>query len=415
MKRRITAVIALLAVMAVFTGTALAGDVEFCTSSATDCVAIDNPIPGLDLPGDSVIVFFHAAKLNPDNVQNHATYKYSVVVTKVTPTGSVPTNDVVLMRNGNDITGQTFVPDNTIYTDPTPITIIVKDTAPIGSEYDLSLNAETDGIGKPIDKQTASRQIKLIRPNTTLTKTPDSSSGGPRTVTYTYEEKNTGNVNLTNVRVDDDKCSPVDPILKANGKNAGDANDDSLLNPGETWKFTCQKSYNDPGTYINNATGHGNPIINGRVIDEDITYPVFPTERASTTITVGGECKDRCKVVGWGTLGTKAAPELKFKIFAYTGFLPKGTVEVEDNAGNKIVATEINSVKTNKNVDPKTGEITGKATFNGDPVDFVVNVKDGGEPTYGPYVSKDWFKISVPAKTYTKEGTLTSGDLQVIY
>ncbi|NJD77170.1 MAG: hypothetical protein FIB08_08775 [Candidatus Methanoperedens sp.] len=120
------------------------------------------------------------------------------------------------------------------------------------------------------------------------------------------------------------------------------------------------------------------------------------------------------KVVGWGTLGNKVAPELTFKIWAYSNFMPKGTVEAEDDAGNKIKATQIDSVLTDKTVNPMTGEIKGKAMFNNEgPYDFVVMVTDGGEPA-SPYASKDTFDISIPAKNYHKSGTPTSGDLQVI-
>ncbi|HEY9205334.1 MAG TPA: hypothetical protein VIO58_05385, partial [Candidatus Methanoperedens sp.] len=124
----------------------------------------------------------------------------------------------------------------------------------------------------------------------------------------------------------------------------------------------------------------------------------------------------RGKVVGWGTLGHKAAPELTFKIFAYTEFISKGTVETEDDAGNKIKATEINSVITNRNVNPMTGEIKGKATFNGaGPYDFLVKVTDGGDPSRAPYVSQDTFEISIPTNNYHKQGGLTAGNMQVIY
>ncbi len=56
------------------------------------------------------------------------------------------------------------------------------------------------------------------------------------------------------------------------------------------------------------------------------------------------------------------------------------------------------------------------AMFNDEgPFDFTVEVTDGGDPGRAPYVGKDTFDISIPAKSYHKSGTLTSGNLQVIY
>ncbi len=415
MKRRITTVIALLAVMVALTGIAAAGDLILINPTTN----LPFPVQLIEIqtPGDSITGNFQA-NLNSGFVNQGLDYKFTVDITAGNP------NDLEITRDSAVLNGQVVNPLNDfqslgadVYKDPKMTTIKVKETAPLGAIYEFVIKLELVNPQNGVtDQQSFSRQITLISPNSKLTKTVDKTNVTPgETVTYTYTESNTGNVNLTNVRVDDDKCSPVNPTLKANGKNIGDANDDGLLNPSETWTYTCEATITANTT--NTATGHGNPIVDGRIIDIDIAPPQFPAERASVTVNVNKteECKDRCKVVGWGTLGNKAAPELTFKIFAFTKFMPKGTVEAEDDAGNKIVATEINSVKTNKNANPMTGEIKGKAMFNNEgPFDFVVMVTDGGQPT-SPYVSKDKFDISISAKNYHKSGTLTSGDLEVIY
>lgn len=119
------------------------------------------------------------------------------------------------------------------------------------------------------------------------------------------------------------------------------------------------------------------------------------------------------KVVGWGTIGPRASPEKTFKIFAYTLFMPKGTVEVHDNVENlDIVATQIDSVLTDMKSTPMTGTITGKATVNGaGPYDFTVQVIDAADPGAGA----DMFTIDVSSPTpYHNSGTLSMGDVNVV-
>ena len=61
--------------------------------------------------------------------------------------------------------------------------------------------------------------------------TPFPLGGGD--VTYTYTVTNPGVVALNNVTVTDDKCAPVSRI-------SGDVNSNHLLEPSETWTYTCQ-------------------------------------------------------------------------------------------------------------------------------------------------------------------------------
>jgi hypothetical protein len=232
--------------------------------------------------------------------------------------------------------------------------------------------------------ETASATVKVITPNTTLTKTVDKSTVTPgETVTYTYNEKNTGDVNLTNVRVDDDKCSPVDPVLGSDGiHNIGDTNPmDNLLNPGETWQFTCKATITN--TTTNTATGHGNPIINGQVSNIDITFPDFPAERAQTTVTIKTPCPSgECKFKTWGLLGNVANPEKKFEMLFFSPIPnggPQGSMTVEDNNLNMTIqSTQVTSIVTDKNAG--TGTATGRAHVTGGPhpgdYDFTVNVVD---------------------------------------
>src|SRR5262245_19052986 len=79
-------------------------------------------------------------------------------------------------------------------------------------------------------------QFNTCRPSTQLTKSASPTeiiTGG--SVTYTYKEKNDGNVVLTDPFVTDDKCSPVTYV-------SGDTNNNGDLDPAEEWTFTCTKT-----------------------------------------------------------------------------------------------------------------------------------------------------------------------------
>ena len=73
-------------------------------------------------------------------------------------------------------------------------------------------------------------------------------------VTYTYDVTNTGTTPVSNVQVVDnigtaanpDNITPT-PSLKSNGDNVGDANNNGVLDPGETWVYT--NTINESGDY----------------------------------------------------------------------------------------------------------------------------------------------------------------------
>ena len=100
-----------------------------------------------------------------------------------------------------------------------------------------------------------------------VTTLPD--DGGP--VTYTYVVTNTGDVELSNVSVSDDKCAPVTYV-------SGDTNDDELLDLTEAWTFTCTTTLTDTTTNTATATGHDGDT---KVTDDDqatVTVAMPPAE-----------------------------------------------------------------------------------------------------------------------------------------
>jgi hypothetical protein len=70
-------------------------------------------------------------------------------------------------------------------------------------------------------------------------------------VTYTYTVTNPGVVAMHNVAVTDNKCSPVSYA-------SGDANSNGLLDPGETWTYTCKTNVQASTRNVATAEGKAN-------------------------------------------------------------------------------------------------------------------------------------------------------------
>jgi hypothetical protein len=123
--------------------------------------------------------------------------------------------------------------------------------------------------------ETAANSVTVINPSTVLTKA--ASPSAVVTVAYTYTEQNDGNDPLSppggsNPPVAADRSKFVtDPGCTGNGgtiayaatqpSGKGDVNNNNILDPGETWSFTCTATYNVSGTgtstFTDTATGHG--------------------------------------------------------------------------------------------------------------------------------------------------------------
>jgi hypothetical protein len=95
-----------------------------------------------------------------------------------------------------------------------------------------------------LDERTTA-EFSVVNPSTTLVKTASAA------VTYTYQETNDGNGDISDVSVSDPVCGTVvgtpgvnvgdNSVIEANF-NIGDSNHDTKLNHGETWTFTCTKT-----------------------------------------------------------------------------------------------------------------------------------------------------------------------------
>lgn len=96
----------------------------------------------------------------------------------------------------------------------------------------------------------------IIHPSTVFTKTADPTSGvAPLTVTFTYTEHNDGDVPLTDVTVTDLNNPGCGPFTASGPNRQPDApgDNDNLLEPSETWKWTCVVIFSSTGTFTNTA------------------------------------------------------------------------------------------------------------------------------------------------------------------
>jgi uncharacterized repeat protein (TIGR01451 family) len=119
----------------------------------------------------------------------------------------------------------------------------------------------------------ASASVTVVNPSTKLTNTAATVSPDPAhandNVTFTFFEKNDGDVALTSpgVTTDDANCVNATSTLKTGDThNVGDANNDGILDIGEEWTFTCTTSFTTAGTKTVTATGHGS------VLGVDVTF-----------------------------------------------------------------------------------------------------------------------------------------------
>ena len=110
-------------------------------------------------------------------------------------------------------------------------------------------------------------------------------------VTSSYAATNPGNTPLAQVQVVDDKCDDLTAVLAPGaGTNIGDVDENSLLDPGEEWLFTCQRAVTvsrgalGAHTLINTATVTGLDPAGGLQIatatdDVDLYIPEIDLEK----------------------------------------------------------------------------------------------------------------------------------------
>lgn len=126
---------------------------------------------------------------------------------------------------------------------------------------------------------------------------------GGGVVTYTEKITNPGAVALSNVKLTDDKCSPLNYI-------SGDANNDSKLDINETWIYTCQINLSKTTTNTAVASGDANGLSakDFAIATVVVAVPKLP----NTGLPPEGESTPWTTILIAGILGIVSASLLVF-------------------------------------------------------------------------------------------------------
>jgi len=113
---------------------------------------------------------------------------------------------------------------------------------------------------------------KLVDGEDAVTVTPGAD------VTYTYAATNTGNTDLVDVTLTDDTPPCAVPVRGADDPG----NDDEVMQPGETWTWSCTASPSE--AVLNTATVTGTPQLPGGGAFPDPNPPVTATDVAAVDL-----------------------------------------------------------------------------------------------------------------------------------
>ena len=189
----------------------------------------------------------------------------------------------------------------------------------------------------------ASASVNITDPGLVLTKDSDQDlvfAGSE--VTYSYTAQNTGTADLRNDTgaagwVTDDQCSPVEQVLDVAGtNNVGDVNTDDLLNPGETWQFSCtavitEDTLNVAGIEAQSVGPTGNPIGDPLIrAAVDLVQVVDPAIQITKTALVPVVLDPDATPVAGPDVPTPRQAEYLFEV-ANLGTVPLSDVEVADD------------------------------------------------------------------------------------
>ncbi len=146
---------------------------------------------------------------------------------------------------------------------------------PDNPAFDLDPIGQEIGTCKVYNSYDYAPEIAVTKVNTPADSSNNTNVRGdldpPAVVTSSYVVTNPGNTPLDNISVTDDKCGPVEPVL-ASGSNQGDTNRDGKLDPGEAWKYTCDRK-----AQTSQGPAGGITVVN--------TVDVLGTDPAGTVVT----------------------------------------------------------------------------------------------------------------------------------
>ncbi len=232
------------------TGTAQDNDENTVTGKDTADVKISDVLPTIKVDKTAGATSVHSG----DSV----TYTYAVSNLSVEPLRDVAVADdkcSPVTQTGGDT-------DDDELLDLTEVWTFTCTTKLTGTTTNIATGTGKDDEGNTAtDTDTAT--VSVVDPKVVIDKVAALTqiSVGD-SVTYTYTVTNPGNAPLADVTVTDDKCGPVT-------LTGGDTDNDALLDPGETWKFTCTATLSSPGQITNTGTVKGKDPIGLEVTATD--------------------------------------------------------------------------------------------------------------------------------------------------
>jgi hypothetical protein len=168
---------------------------------------------------------------------SEVTYTYTVTNTGSTPLLNVTVTDdkcapVEYTAGDTDTNEALGLTETWTFTCKAVLNQTTENTAVATGEDRLGQQVKDDAIAKVIVPKPG---IKVLK-SASADSVPVGSS-----VTYTYTVTNTGDIELLNVKVADDKCASVE-------YTSGDTNTDQKLQVDETWIYTCTMTLTEPTT-----------------------------------------------------------------------------------------------------------------------------------------------------------------------
>jgi hypothetical protein len=185
----------------------------------------------------------------------------------------------------------------------------------------------TDSLGNPVSYPTYSSEratvgVNTIQPNTVTTITASAAIVDVgNSVSLNVTEHNSGGDPLTNPYVEVRQGGTLIATLNSTSPNFSGDNGNGILDTTETWTWTNVTSNPITAATMFEAKGFGTDSLGNPV-----SYPTYPSERATVTVNVRGEgCLEICKfedanVNGMWDPGEPWLPDWKFHVTGPAGY-----------------------------------------------------------------------------------------------